>query len=521
MTSRFLAHGGTLPGVLERAPRTALSLLDDGTRLTYKELLDAARTIANALTSAGIGEDETVGVRLPNGGDWAIAAYGILCAGARVVPINTRYTDSEAADIITRSGCRLVITEKAAATPPPPALLGPPAPSKPTASFEPLAVFEAAAVPEVWSVSELLASGGGGAETDRRMRGLHPGRISHVQYTSGATGLPKGVLLRHGGLVETTRGWVANTGLRGGDRYPVVAPFAHIGGHKTGLLACAVAGATALPQPVLDPKALARTVAEHGVTVLQGPPALFQALLAEPDMPVGRVRVAVTGAAVVPPALVHRLREQLGIPHVFTGYGLTEASGVCTMTRWDDPVAAVAETSGKPVPGVEVRLAAADGPGEILVRGPGLMAGYLDDPEATAAAFTDGWLRTGDLGEWDGEGRLRVVDRLKDLLIVGGLNVSPAEVEHVLTGHPGVGAAAVVGVPHERLGEVPAAFVVGDAGAEELVAYCAERLAGFKVPRTLWHVAELPLNGAGKVDKPRLRREAGRRSSGTVPNPRP
>ncbi|WP_157963935.1 AMP-binding protein [Actinocorallia populi] len=489
MTTRPLAPPGTLPGVLERAPRAAPALIEGEVRLTYGELLDAARSVAAALAASGVGEDEAVGVRLPNGCDWAIASYGISCAGARVVPINIRYTDAEAADIIARSGCRAVIAEGG----------GPP---------------EEAVVP-VHRVRELLASAPDATEADRRMAALHPGRISHVQYTSGTTGRPKGVLLRHGGMVETTRSWVENTGLRGGDRYPVVAPFAHIGGHKTGLLACAVAGATALPQPVLDPKALVKAVAEQGVTVLQGPPALFQALLAEPDMPAGRVRIAVTGAAVVPPELVRGLKERLVIPYVFTAYGLTEACGVCTMTRPDDPLEAVAGSAGVPIPGVEVRIGETDG--EILVRSPGLMAGYLDDPEATAEAFSDGWLRTGDVGERDGEGRLRVLDRIKDLLIVGGLNVSPAEVEEVLTGHPGVRAAAVVGVPHERLGEVPAAFVVGDAEFGELVAYCGERLAGFKVPRTLWRRDALPLNGAGKVDKSLLRREAGLRSAGPGP----
>ncbi len=497
MTSRFPSPPETLPGVLERAPRTATALIEGENRLSYGELLEAARAVAGALAASGVGEDDAVAVWLPNGCDWAIASYGVLCAGGRVVPVNNRYTVTEAAGLIARSGCRAVISGGAG--------------GGRDLSADAAEAGRAAAA-RVWSVAELLAGSGSAAETDRRMRALHADRISHVQYTSGTTGRPKGVLLRHGGMVETTRSWVANTGLREGDRYPVVAPFAHIGGHKTGLLACAVAGATALPQPVLDPKALLEVVVEHEVTVLQGPPALYQALLDEPDMPSGRVRVAVTGAANVPPALVRRLREELRIPYVFTAYGLTEASGVCTMTRPDDPAEAVAGTSGAPIPGVEVRIDADGGPGEVLVRGPGLMEGYLDDPEATAEAFRDGWLRTGDLGERDGEGRLRIVDRLKDLLVVGGLNVSPAEVEGVLTGHPDVRAAAVVGIAHERLGEVPAAFVVGTAGADELVAYCGERLAGFKVPRTVWNLGELPLTPAGKADKALLRREAGRRS---------
>ncbi|MEO5876387.1 MAG: AMP-binding protein [Streptosporangiaceae bacterium] len=494
MTPRLRAHSETVPGVLERAAHHAPAgpaLISETGDLSYPELLEAARSAAAALIEAGVRPDEPVGIWLANGADWAIACYGILCAGARVVPVNTRYTVAEAADIIARSRCRIVIAEGDLAR----------------------AAAEAGAR-TVLSVPALLGISADGTEVDRRMSLLTPDRISHVQYTSGTTGRPKGALLRHGGLVDTTRSWVRIVGLGPGDRYPVIAPFAHIGGHKTGLLACAVAGAAVLPQPVLDPAALAGAIRERGVTVLQGPPAFFRSLLAEPGVPHGQIRVAVTGAAVVPRELIHDLRERLGVRTVFTAYGLTEAGGVCTMTREGDPPEAVSGTAGRPIHGAEVRIDAPTGPGEILVRGTGLMAGYLDDPVASAAAIVDGWLRTGDLGELTGDGRLRVVDRLTDLVIVGGLNVYPAEVERVLAEHPGVVAAAVVGVAHDRLGEVPAAFVTGTADPAELTGHCAERLAGFKVPRTAWLVAALPLNAAGKVDKKWLRGEAERRIGG-------
>ncbi|MDX6740960.1 AMP-binding protein [Actinocorallia sp. A-T 12471] len=486
------AHPDTLPGVLELTARehpTRPAVRDP--RLTYPELLDAAVDAAAGLVGLGVRPGESVGIWLPNGLPWIVVSYAALCAGARLVPLNTRYTATEAADLVARSGCRVVVAGGAGA------------------GGRDLADLAAeAGAPLVVSPDDLTGTPADRAEAVRRMAALRPDTVSHVQYTSGTTGRPKGALLRHGGLVETTRAWARITGLRAGDVYPVVAPFAHIGGHKTGLLACAVAEAAVIPVPSLDPAALAATVAARGVTFLQGPPALFRALLAEPGMPRGVVRVAVTGAAVVPRDLVGALRERLGVRHVFTAYGLTEAGGVCTMGRADDPVTVVAETAGRPIPGTEVRIDAPDGPGEILVRGPGLMSGYLDDPAATAEAFADGWLRTGDVGELDAAGRLRVVDRLKDVVIVGGLNVYPAEVEHVLRVAAGVGAAAVVGIPHDRLGEVPAAFVVGGGPAEAIVARCAARLAAFKVPRTVWHVDALPLTAAGKVDKAALRRAA-------------
>jgi HIP---CoA ligase len=481
-----------VPGVLQSAAKRAPdapALICDGDVLTYAELLESARRAAESLVVAGVQVDEPVGIWLPNGTEWAIAAYGILFAGARVVPINMRYTVAEVADIVVRSGCRSIVTEVRGGG----RGLGPAAPI---------------------TVPELLGTAFYGAEVERRIGSLSANRIAYVQYTSGTTGRPKGALLSHGGLVETTRSWVRIVGLNAEDRYPVVAPFSHIGGHKTGLLAGAVAGAALLPWPALDPAALTRMVVSQKVTFLQGPPTLYQALLDQPGMPVGQIRVAVTGAAVIPHELVGALRERLGVGAVFTAYGLTEAGGVCTMTRADDAGFAVAHTAGRPIPGVEIRIDACDGPGEILVRSPGLMTGYQDDPEASAAALQDGWLRTGDIGELDALGRLRVVDRIKDMVIVGGLNVYPAEVEQVMAEHPDAGSVAVIGIPHERMGEVPAAFVTGPADHADLSRHCARRLAGFKTPRTIWTVAELPINAAGKVDKPQLREWALDRAQG-------
>jgi acyl-CoA synthetase (AMP-forming)/AMP-acid ligase II len=212
----------------------------------------------------------------------------------------------------------------------------------------------------------------------------------------------------------------------------------------------------------------------------------------------------------------------LGLDLVVTAYGLTEFTGVCTMTRPGDPIEVVAETSGRPISGVEVRIVDEDGApvelgtrGEIAVRGIGVMRGYLGDPEATSEIIRDGWLATGDVG-WIGEdGNLRIVDRLKDMLVVGGFNVYPAEVEHALLAHPAVSQVAVIGLPDELLGEVPAAFVVPTSGTEvdvpALVDHCRERLAKFKVPRTVWVVDQLPLNAVGKVAKAELRADAATR----------
>jgi acyl-CoA synthetase (AMP-forming)/AMP-acid ligase II len=292
-------------------------------------------------------------------------------------------------------------------------------------------------------------------------------------------------------MVETTARWADVVGLRVGDCYPVVSPFSHIGGHKTGLLACLVAGATTVPVASFDVGSFERTVAELDVTVVQGPPTLFHALIErarEGSDALGTLRVGVTGAAVIPPSLVRDMLHVLGLQLVVTAYGLTETTGVCTMTRPGDPIDVVAETSGRPIEGVDVRIINESGEavpagsrGEIAVRGIGLMRGYLDDPEATDASMRDGWLATGDVG-WIGEdGNLRIVDRLKDMVVVGGFNVYPAEVERVLLEHDAVSQAAVIGLPDVRMGEVPGAFVVPVQGAaidvDSLVVYLGERRA--------------------------------------------
>ena len=257
--------------------------------------------------------------------------------------------------------------------------------------------------------------------------------------------------------------------------------------------------------------------------MLPGPPTLYQSILVDPqlaDADITSLRLAVTGAAVIPVDLIHRMRGELGFETVVTGYGLTECNGIATMCRHDDDAETIATTSGRAIPGVEV-LVAGDGgteverglPGEVIVRGYNVMRAYFDEPEETAAAIDDGgWLHTGDIGVMDERGYLRITDRKKDMFIVGGFNAYPAEIENMILGHPAVSQVAVVGIPDHRQGEVGMAFVVlrPDATVDEpeLVAWCRERMANYKVPRRVQVVDALPLNASGKVLKYRLREQA-------------
>jgi acyl-CoA synthetase (AMP-forming)/AMP-acid ligase II len=270
-----------------------------------------------------------------------------------------------------------------------------------------------------------------------------------------------------------------------------------------------IAGATMLPVPVFEVGAVLELVQRERVTVLPGPPTLYHSLLsAAAGRDLSSLRLAVTGAADIPVELVRRIRRELPFESVLTGYGLTEAGGTVTLSRPGDSPEDIASTAGLPCADTEVRIAP---DGEVLVRGYRVMRGYLDDPSGTDPAVDDaGWLHTGDLGELDARGRLRIVGRKKDVFFVGGFNVYPAEVEGFLLEHPAVGQAAVIGLPDERLGQVAAAYVVNCAAVTEadLLAWCRSRMAGYKAPRSVTFVSELPLNAAGKVDKPRLEASA-------------
>lgn len=531
----------TIPGVLAAtaagplADELALCTLD-GRTITYRTLHEQVLGVAGALVARGIRPGDAVALWGPNSPEWAIAHHAVLAAGAWVVPLNTRYTAREAAEILERARCRAVFAA--------PDFLGRDYVAECASVWQrgPVlalagALVGALAGPLDGAWRALVAEGAEHRdEVVARGAALRGSDISHLQFTSGTTGHPKGVMLRHGASVATSRVWASITGLGPADRYPVVAPFAHLGGHKTGLLTSAIVGACVIPVPVLRADALVEAIERLGASFLQGPPTMFHDLVAHhrahPDT-LGGVRVAVTGAAVVPPPLVRALREELGVHQVHTAYGLTESTGVVTMTAADDPIEVVATTVGRPLPGIGVRVVDPDGRdvgagerGEVIVSGDGVMAGYLDDAAATATAVVDGWLHTGDVGVVGDDGNLRIVDRLTEMITVGGLNVYPAEVEHALAEHPRVYAVAVVAAPDDRLGEIPVAFVVPRGAApdeqdapidapsdapvddlvSDLVAWAHDRVAGFKMPRRFTVVDALPTNAAGKVAKAELRR---------------
>ncbi|PEG42444.1 fatty acid--CoA ligase [Mycolicibacterium agri] len=473
--------------VLSAADRfgDAEAVVDGPLRLSFAEVVQRIRCAAGAFRDLGIVKGDRVAIWAPNSAEWIFAAFGLLTAGGILVPVNTRFKTEEAADIIGRSGAKAVLVEKG--------FLG---------QDYTLPESLPAGVSVIDLKCEFLSSGGPFAVD------VSGSDISDVIYTSGTTGRPKGVMMNHRQNLRLYAEWCELADLREGDRYLQVNPYFHTFGFKAGLIASFTRGATMVPVKVFDVDRIVDLVETERITMLPGPPTLYHSLLGVEDKTrLVTLRAGVTGAADIPVELIRRVHEELPFSTLATGYGLTEA-GTVTLSRPGDSFEDIATTAGVPCDGVEVRIA---DDGEVLVRGYTVMQGYFDDPAATAEAIdTDGWLHTGDLGHFTDAGRLVIVGRKKDMFIVGGFNAYPAEIEGFLLEHPAIAQAAVIGVPDERLGQVGKAFVVLRDGqragltAEDLIAWSRERMAGFKVPRYVEFLDELPLNATGKVMKDQL-----------------
>jgi acyl-CoA synthetase (AMP-forming)/AMP-acid ligase II len=466
--------------VLSAADRfgDAEAIVDGSLRLSFTETVHRIRCAAGAFADLGIGRGDRVALWAPNSAEWIIAAFGLLTAGGVLVPVNTRFTAHEAGDIIVRSAAKAVLVQQ---------------------GFLGQHYAAPAGIPVVDLKSDFLS---GGAPFQRAVSGTD---IADIIFTSGTTGRPKGAMMNHRQTLRMYQEWATLADLREGDRYLMINPYFHTFGLKAGLVASFLRGATMLPVAVFDVDTVVELVECERITMLPGPPTLYHSLLTVRDKgKLSTLRAGVTGAADIPVELVRRIHGELPFKTLMTGYGLTEAGNV-TLSRPGDSFEDMATTAGLPCQDVEVRIA---GDGEVLVRGYGVMQGYLDDPQATALAIDhDGWLHTGDMGTLDAAGRLRIDGRKKDMFIVGGFNAYPAEIEGFLLEHPAVAQAAVIGVPDERLGQVGKAFVVpkGTVTEAELIAWCRQRMAGFKAPRAIEFLDALPLNATGKVMKGRLR----------------
>lgn len=503
-----------------------------GERLTWAALQDGARAIARSLHAAGVRRGDHVGVLLGNGGTWVQVFYACAMLGAVTVPVNTRFKTDELAFCLKQADVKVLLTADS--------FLGIDFLDLLT-QVEPALdqALPGAALPllrQVVVLGERCPRGAGrwidflgageavdDATLQDRMRAVAPDDVLLIQYTSGTTSFPKGVMLTHANML--TNAWAAaqRIGVRPDDRYFSIRPYFHVAGTTLSILVSLMSGCCLLTLPKFDVADALRMLDEERCTLTSGNDTIFLMLMGHPDFDRARIHLR-GGWAAAGPQVMQKIRDVMGVPGICNAYGQSEASPNITLSAHDDPFELRAMGWALPHPGMQVRVVdpgtgeplPAGMQGEIQARGWSVMKGYYKMPEATARALSaDGWLSTGDLGEMDAAGRLRMVGRLKDMFRVGGENVAPAEVEETLHGHPAVRMAQVVGVPDARLGEVPAAFVLlkdgQDCTAEELTAWCKARCANFKVPRYVEIVdsfEHIGMTGSSKVQKNKLRAHA-------------
>jgi acyl-CoA synthetase (AMP-forming)/AMP-acid ligase II len=500
-----------------------LAIVDGATTLSFAELEARVEEAARALIASEINKGDRIAIWAPNLWEWIVCALAIHSVGGVMVPINTRYKGQEAAYLLEKSGAKALFTVTGFLNVDYVALLRDAGVDLPTLGQ--IVVIRGNAPEGTLSYRGFLsrASEVSAAAAQERAATVGPEDLADILFTSGTTGKPKGAMCTHAQNLRVFDQWSSIVGLRRGDRYLIVLPFFHSFGYKAGWLSALMRGAIVFPEPIFDVSVVLRRIQDDAITMLPGPPALYQSMLLHPDrakFDLSSLRLAVTGAAAIPVELIHRMKRELGFDTVITAYGLTESCGVVTMCRLDDDAETIATTSGRAIPDVEVRIVDAGGnplppnePGEIVVRGYNIMKGYFEAPEETRQAIDeDGWLHTGDVGTLDERGYIKITDRLKDMFIVGGFNAYPAEIESTLLRMPGVGEVAVIGVADERLGEVGMAFVVPAPGhalsPEAVIGWSRENMANFKVPRRVEIVDALPRNATGKVLKFELRERA-------------
>ena len=474
----------TLPDVRAGQSPDAPCIADDTTALSDGEFLRAVRAAASVLRGRGVGPGDVVAVMLPNRVELVVTLFAAWRIGAAVTPINPALTSAEVGHQLTDSGAAVLVTVEGAAVDAGVATVG---------------------------VGELA----GTAEDDAEPYS-DPAALALLIYTSGTTGKPKGVMLDHANLDAMCRMSIDALRVDARDHCLLVLPLFHVNGIVVSVLTPLLAGGRTTIAGRFVPAEFLAAIERVRPTYFSAVPTIYALLCALPEdvrPDLSSVRAAICGAAPMPAELIGRFETRFGVPLV-EGYGLSE--GTCASTV--NPLDGVRKpgTVGLPFPGQQIAILGPDGQrvtdgsaGEVLIHGPNVMRGYLGRPEETARTVVDGWLHTGDVGRIDADGYLVLVDRVKDMIIRGGENIYPKEIENVLYGHPDVLEAAVVGQSHPTLGEVPVAYVAlrsdGGATADELLEHCRGKLSKYKWPTEVTLLGSLPKNAVGKIDKPTLR----------------
>jgi fatty-acyl-CoA synthase len=536
-----LTVGGWLDATAARLPdHPACVFREAGVRWTWKQLRDEADRLAGGLLRLGLAKGDRVGIWAPNRPEWVLAQYATARLGIVLVNINPAYRLAELEYALNKVGCRAVITAPAFKTSQYLQMLQTLAPemaampaggpqrlrSAKLPGLElvirmgdtPTAPAEAGRTPGTLHFADVLAMGDAAAVAQARAIGTTLGCHDpiNIQFTSGTTGNPKGATLTHHNIVNNARYVAMGMKLTERDKLAIPVPLYHCFGMVMSSLSCTVTGATMIyPGEGFDPGATLAAVHEERCTALHGVPTMFIAELGHPDFArfdLSCLRTGIMAGSPCPIEVMKQVNQQMHMTEVTIAYGMTETSPVSFQSSTDDPLDKRVSTVGRIQPHLEVKVVDADGrpvppgeKGELCTKGYSVMLGYWDDDARTADAIRDGWMHTGDLATIDDEGYCNIVGRVKDMLIRGGENVYPREVEEFLFRHPKVAQVQVFGVPDTRYGEEVAAWIVLKPGAacteDEIKAFCKDQIAHYKVPRYVRFVGELPMTVTGKAQK--------------------
>ena len=509
--------GANLEATVDRFPdREALVVVHQGVRQTWAEFDATINEVAKGLMGIGIHAGDRVGMWSPNFAEWTYIQYATAKIGAIQVNINPAYRVNELQYALDQSGCRLLVTRTEYLTSGYRDMVDEVAPGLP--GLENVIYFDT----DDWS--ELIDAGRSVSDDDlaARAESLDARDPINIQYTSGTTGRPKGATLSHRSILNNARFVGDACAYTEEDRVCIPIPFYHCFGMVMGNLACSVFGATmVVPSPTFDPEAVLRALQDERCTSLYGVPTMFVAQLGHPglaDFDLSSMRTGIMAGSPCPTEVMRRVIDDMGMGEVTIAYGMTETSPVSTQTSTDDSVEHRVSTVGRVLPHVESKIVDPD-TGELVPRGEGgeyctrgyhVMLGYWNDPEKTADAIdADGWMHSGDLATMDDDGYVNIVGRIKDMIIRGGENIYPREIEEFLCSHPAIADAQVIGVPDEKYGEELMAWVQlapgGELTEEELRDFCRDKIAYFKVPRYIKFVSEFPMTVTGKVRKVEMR----------------
>jgi fatty-acyl-CoA synthase len=512
--------GANLERTVARVPESeALVSCHQGVRFTWAELNDAVDALARGLLGFALEQGDRLGVWSPNGYEWALTQYATAKLGVILVNINPAYRTSELEFALRQSGCRVLLAA--------PEFKG--ADYRATVeevrdglpALEQVVFFDS---PE-WDALAAGDRGGEESELRARMEELDFDDPINIQYTSGTTGRPKGATLTHHNILNNALLLAGTLGYTEADRVCIPVPLYHCFGMVIGNLACSLSGACIVyPAAAFDPLATLDAMATERCTSIYGVPTMFIAELDHPrfsEFDLSSLRTGIMAGSPCPIEVMRRVGSEMGIEEMTIAFGMTETSPASTMVRPDDSLEHRCETVGQAMPHTEIKIVdpvsertvARGESGEFRTRGYLVMSGYWDEPERTVEAIDPaGWMHTGDLATMDEDGYVRIVGRIKDMIIRGGENVYPREIEEFLYGHPAIADVQVVGVPDERLGEEVMAWVIAREGAtvaeDELREYCRGKIARYKIPRYVASCSEFPMTVTGKIQKHKLRDQA-------------